>query len=165
MWNLKGVDNENINIMSSNLSISCFYQNVRGLRGRVEEFYLSVLDCVYDILIITESWLHSGIHSGELFDKRYTVYRADRKGSPEHNKRGGGVIVAIKNIYCCEEIRLNASYDDDGIDYIILKVGLIRRASDTFYLGAFYFPPCTPREHYLSIYEDKVKYHLWVRPH
>jgi exonuclease III len=67
-----------------------FYQNVRGLRTRVDELYLSSVENNYDIIALTETWLHAGIMSTELFVSRYSIYRHDREIS-----RGGGVLIAV----------------------------------------------------------------------
>lgn len=32
----------------------------------------------HDIIVLSETWLNDGIHTSELFDNRYVVYRGDR---------------------------------------------------------------------------------------
>lgn len=51
-------------------NLNIYYQNVRGLRTKCNELRLSVLNNNYDVIILTESWLHSGIFDAELCDDR-----------------------------------------------------------------------------------------------
>lgn len=76
--------------MATNLKL--LYQNVRGLRTKTLQFYRSVLETDLDIILVTESWLHSGILDSELCDTRYEVFRKDRLTTTT----GGGVLICIK---------------------------------------------------------------------
>lgn len=52
------------------------------------------------MLVLTETWLNNCIHSSELFDQRYIVFRRDRETSGFHAKKeGGGVLVAVSRKY------------------------------------------------------------------
>ncbi|GBM32911.1 hypothetical protein AVEN_13283-1 [Araneus ventricosus] len=53
----------------------------------------------YDVICVTETWLCEDNDSWHLFDKRYLVYRTDRGSSSNSSRRGGGVLVAIKNVF------------------------------------------------------------------
>lgn len=80
--------------MSSILSV--YYQNVRGLRTKTYDFLDSLLKSDYDIIILSETWLHEHIFDGELFDNRYVVYRNDRDPLITGRNRGGGCLIAVK---------------------------------------------------------------------
>lgn len=86
--------------MDSN-KLSIFYQNARGLRSKCIEFRQGLLSYNYDIVIITETWLHSGILDGEVSDDRYDVFRYDRDLIVSGKKTGGGVMILVNR-------RLNA---------------------------------------------------------
>lgn len=77
-------------------SLDIFYQNVRGLRTKTKEFLTNVLNSDYDVICITETWLHPGIFDSELFDPRYSVYRVDRDYDRLGLRMGGGVLVAVR---------------------------------------------------------------------
>lgn len=64
--------------MANHNLISIYYQNVRGLRTKSHEFLSNILDCDYDVVCVTESWLNDGFYSSEYFDSRYDVFRCDR---------------------------------------------------------------------------------------
>jgi len=85
-------------------NVSIFYQNVRGLNTKTDEFYVNNISNNYDILIITETWLQSDICDSELFGNNYNVYRCDSSD----NKKRGGVLIVIKRGYTSSNIRLMA---------------------------------------------------------
>lgn len=108
-----------------------YYQNCRGLRTKVPEFYQNVLNGNYAIIALTETWLNSSISSSELFDNRYVVTRSDRP----NGRRGGGVALAIST-----DIEFsNSNITITGIEstWIIVKL----RNSKPLLLGCIYMPP------------------------
>lgn len=58
---------------------------------------ISMLSCDYDLIILSETWLHECIFDGELFGNRYSVYRNDRDPIVTEKSRGGGCLIAVKN--------------------------------------------------------------------
>lgn len=55
-----------------------YYQNVRGLRTKIDSFFLAASDTKYDLIVLTETWLDGCILSTQLFDSSFTVYRTIR---------------------------------------------------------------------------------------
>lgn len=76
--------------------LSLYYQNVRGLRTKTGRFLRGVCLNQYDIISITETWLPDSVHSSELFDGRYMVWRRDRDYVRTGQTKGGGVLIAVK---------------------------------------------------------------------
>ena len=72
-----------------------FYQNVRGLKTKLKDFFMSVSSGVYSVIIITETWLDDDINDNELFSNQYIVYRKDRSLNTSEKKWGGGVLIAV----------------------------------------------------------------------
>ncbi|CAG9116278.1 unnamed protein product [Plutella xylostella] len=67
----------------------------------------------YDVITVTESWLHDGIFDQELFDERYCVWRRDRNYVHTQQERGGGVLIAIKKeLKAIERSDWNSSAED-----------------------------------------------------
>lgn len=58
--------------------ISVYYQNVRGLRTKTSDFRYEVSTNNFDLIALTETWLHDGINSSEVFTNDYNVFRHDR---------------------------------------------------------------------------------------
>ena len=77
---------------TSNLSVMLI--NARSLRNKLTDFQDSIYSNDVDILVITEIWLTPAILDHEVFPSGYSVYRCDR----EEDRRGGGVLIAIKDI-------------------------------------------------------------------
>ena len=64
--------------------------NFRSVINKVPQL-VNMIDSIQpDIIIGTETWLHKGVYSSEIFPEDYIVYRKDR------DSKGGGVLVAVK---------------------------------------------------------------------
>ncbi|KAH1016148.1 hypothetical protein HUJ04_007418 [Dendroctonus ponderosae] len=68
-------------------SFSVCYQNVRGLRTKLNE----LMQAVY-----IETWLNEDFSHSELNLNNYNIYRTDRNSSTSKHKRGGGVLIAVR---------------------------------------------------------------------
>lgn len=80
------------------MAINIYYQNVNGLRSKTQYFYLSVCNCDFDVIMLTETSLNDAISNSELFDiSEYSVFRRDRDYSNLNQNKGGGVLIAIRN--------------------------------------------------------------------
>lgn len=75
----------------NNNNLSIYYQNVRGLRTKIDDFYIMTQNGDYDAIVLTETWLNNEINSTQLFGSEYTVYRKDRDPNISGKLRGGGV--------------------------------------------------------------------------
>lgn len=80
----------------ANNNLNFYYQNVRGLRTKCLDLRLNILTNDFDVIVLTESWLHSGIFDGELCDDRYDVFRADRDLRFSDKSTGGGVLILTR---------------------------------------------------------------------
>lgn len=140
--------------------ISCIYQNVRGLNTKTVEFYKSVCNCDCDIIAITESWLQSNTFSTELFDDSYSVFRCDRDLSKLNVKRGGGVMLAVKEKYKPTPMDLQVVHDNT------VKIDIVgcNLTVDCIKLCVFviYIPPNVSSDE-LSIFFEHFEslYHLY----
>lgn len=77
--------------------ISVYYQNVRGLRTKLDNFKLNLSANDHDLVFITESWLNGGVFDEEFVDvMRYSVFRRDRSTTSNSKGDGGGVFTAVK---------------------------------------------------------------------
>ena len=72
--------------------------SARSIVNKVDE--LQVLATNMDVLAITETWLRPVINSCEIFPNMdFTIHRRDR--FEHNNKRGGGVLLAVRNTVPC----------------------------------------------------------------
>ncbi|CAH2097315.1 unnamed protein product [Euphydryas editha] len=121
-------------------TLSCYYQNVRGLNTKTIELFGNVVCCNFDVIVFTETWLNSGVSDNELFDDRYMVYRRDRESSDFHgNKMGGGVLIAVSKRFHSSRVLTCESKCED----LWVKIELFDRNHqiDYLYICAVYIPP------------------------
>mgnify|MGYP005982092317 CR=1 FL=1 len=86
-----------------------YYQNVRGLKTKLNDFYCAVLSEEYPIIVLTETWLSDDIISTSVFDDRYIVFRTDRNAINSVKSHGGGVLIAVNKYLKSSQIMLNDS--------------------------------------------------------
>lgn len=117
------------------MAVSIYYQNVTGLRTKLDEFKMIATVNAHDIICITESWLNSGIIDSELIDlNNYTIFRRDRSTSSVVKTDGGGVFIAIKNKF--KPTRATELQSDAEDIWIVLKFGIIN-----LFICCVYLPP------------------------
>ncbi|KAJ8723720.1 hypothetical protein PYW07_007700 [Mythimna separata] len=101
--------------------INIYYQNVRGLRSKINSLYRNISMNSYDVVIFTETWLVDDISNSELFDGRYLVWRRDRDYCRTAQTRGGGVLIAVRNdLTVVERLDWRTSAEDIWVS-IVLK--------------------------------------------
>lgn len=83
-----------------------YYQNVRGLRTKLVELRCTVssLAVIYDVIVFHETWLIDGISDAELGLNNYKIFRLDRCDRTSACRRGGGVLIAVRNNFICSHI-------------------------------------------------------------
>ena len=78
-------------ILKKGFSIS--HVNVRSLVRNLKETYLVMSG--FDVIGISETWLHQNIANSSLVFNGYKSYRQDRHGNCHVKQRGGGIMVYI----------------------------------------------------------------------
>lgn len=66
------------------------------MRTKTLDFKRNIQLCNYHVVVLTETWLWEGIRTEELFSDAYTVWRRDRDYGRLGQKRGGGVLIAVR---------------------------------------------------------------------
>ncbi|CAG9136232.1 unnamed protein product [Plutella xylostella] len=111
--------------------LSVYYQNVRGLRTKTNQFYRNICLHSFDLIAVTESWLNDSIYDSELFDGRYCVWRRDRDYKLTNQELGGGVLLATrKHLSVTPRPNWNSSAEDLWISInlsrkSVLHIGII----------------------------------------
>lgn len=125
--------------MISNINI--YYQNARGLRTKTNIFFSNMLLCSYDIICISETWLLPSIFNSELFDDRFSVYRCDRDYESRSDKKGGGILVAVRRGIGIGDVGVTSSSNLVSSDILSLSV-LVKGRSKNYNLRLYccYFP-------------------------
>jgi Reverse transcriptase (RNA-dependent DNA polymerase)/Endonuclease-reverse transcriptase len=87
--------------------LRCCLLNARSIANKLQELHIILYGNIYDIVLITESWLHPGIPSGLLDpESKFHVFRRDR------SSRGGGVCVFVKRTVCAILVNIDEKYDN-----------------------------------------------------
>ena len=97
-----------------------YYQDVWGLRTKLCALQLALsTSCVtYDIIIIVETWLNDSYINIDNIFKGYRIYRLDRNLRTSPFSRGGGVLVAVRDIFVSSLVKICV----DRIEQIFVKV-------------------------------------------
>lgn len=110
----------------------------------------------YDIIILTETWLHADILDSEFIDSRYCLYRCDRDRISTGRKDGGGVLVAVLRglaVLPCLPLPVAVCPSPAPIiDFVLLEIRLC--GGITSLLSAVYIPP----NQHVDIYSSYTEY-------
>lgn len=83
----------------SNTKLCGYYQNVHGLRTKINAIKCSVSYFFYDFIILSETWLNEEFNDNELGFSQYNIFRWDTNINTSNLSRGVGVLIAInKNL-------------------------------------------------------------------
>ncbi|XP_063931859.1 uncharacterized protein LOC135143848 [Zophobas morio] len=154
-------------LSASSSSVQFFYQNVRGLRSKVIDFYNNVCSYNGDIIVLTETWLTNDISDSELFPDNYFIFRHDRDIHRLNLSRGSGVLLAVANKFLCQKIDLSMITEIlPIIDIIGVKLSFNKGLH--FYIFAIYIPPWITSHDYellfniLSTVDELNKNHVII---
>ena len=117
------------------MNLEIYYQNVRGLRTKLNEFYSNVCSNNFNMICLTETWLNTSISDSFLFPNNYTVYRSDRDPLLSNKLRGGGVLIAVDNLLHSKRRH------DLELTPECLWIELPDRNNTNYLIGNHYFPP------------------------
>lgn len=130
-----------------------YYQNVRGLRTKTAQLLIASSDVHYDLFALTETWLTSNIKSSELFDFHlYRIFRSDRNSIATGMHLGGGVLLAIRNIFNCYELTLSSTIQN--ISLVDVVGAKIKTGTETLFVFCVYIPPQTPLSDFTTFFEE-----------
>lgn len=136
--------------MCSELSI--YYQNVRGLRTKCDDFYISALNHDYDVIVLVETWLNATVYDHEYLDNRYNIYRRDRNSTCSYpsKKEGGGVCVAVhKRLQSIRKLSWESECED-----LWINITLGKASGQSFNICTVYVPPPIKLD-YLELFLSK----------
>ena len=114
--------------------------NVRGLLGKIEDIRLLLRRSQVDALLLSETFLHSGISDAELAIEGYTMSRLDR--APNVGKKGGGGLVAYTTTGCDFEYVNEWETSEPNIEAMWLKLKL-KDTRDTYICNMYRAPDGT----------------------
>lgn len=146
-------------------NLTCYYQNVRGLRTKTQDIFVSsVAATEYDLVAFTESWLNDTINSSELFDlMRFEVFRSDRNYTAMNKHRGGGVLLAVNStLKPCQIDICSMCNTFKALIFLDILCVRINFLGNTLYIIVLYIPPHTSCENYDIIFDAIESLHCII---
>jgi len=123
--------------------LSGYYQNVRGLRTKLNLLKCSIPSSTHDFIIFTETWLNNTFFDNELGFTQHNVFRCDRTETSSIHSRGGGVLVAIKKNFNSTLLNI----DTLNVEQVFVKVIV---GDLLIIFCAVYLPPNSDLQLYLN---------------
>lgn len=120
-----------------------YFQNVRGLRTKLQLLYENISYSQYDIVVLNETWLTHDMDSAELRLFDYDVYRKDRSRETSDFSRGGGVLIAVRKTITSSFLSVGG-----GVEHLFVKIDL--DGGDGYVLATAYLPPRSTPEKYIE---------------
>ena len=131
--------------------LKIYYQNARGIKTKLKNFYNNSHTNDYNILCITETWLNDKIDDSKILNNNYSIFRNDRNLDITDKEEGGGVFVAIqKNMIFHRCLKWESELKNLNIELVWLEINL---AKETIYLCNIYIPSYTKVNDYSAILE------------
>lgn len=133
--------------------VEILYQNVRGLRTKVNEFATNFLNSNAQIFCLTETWLSDAFNSSEFLLSDCVSHRKDRNYIGTGTTRGGGSWLVLKpNIKSSRllEFELNVDFLED------LWVR-IHQPDCSIYICVVYITPMEHNKHLYQKFFDKLR--------
>lgn len=134
-----------------NKSLCFYYQNCRGLRTKLHTIYMNILAHNYDIIILTETWLHLDIPDSDVVDSRYNIFRSDRDRSRSGKQDGGGVLVAVRCGLAAFAATIPTKYNLGTFEHLVIYLSTASKKK--YVLSAAYLPPNSHPETYETHFE------------
>ncbi|KAG5861286.1 hypothetical protein JTB14_025503 [Gonioctena quinquepunctata] len=127
-------------------NMSCYYQNFRGLRTKLNHFKLSTEGENYDLILGTETWLNESIDSSEFINcNRYEIVRCDRNPHITNKERGGGVMIEVS-----KKFKILDWVKESDFDALYVKVKVKKIVIALFVV---YFPPKSTADTYKEFFD------------
>ncbi|MGL5101055.1 MAG: endonuclease/exonuclease/phosphatase family protein, partial [Plesiomonas sp.] len=123
-----------------------FLANVRSLVNKMDEIRLRIinnkrlLNC--NVIIFTETWLHSGIPDNAFELAGYNTHRADRTAEESGKTRGGGLCIYVNKAWCTNSV-IVGRHCSANLEFLMVKCRpfyLPREFTSTI-IKAAYIPP------------------------
>lgn len=135
------------------LSSSIYYQNVRGLNTKLNDFKDNCASSNFNIIALTETWLNDSVYNAEIIEvNNFTVFRSDRNFQETNSKKGGGVLLAFNNIYNVQLITSSSSSTfNPWIDFLFVKLTF---NAHSFYILLLYIPPQCSTSDYAKFFDE-----------
>lgn len=138
----------NRTINSNKIQLEIFYQNVRGLRTKLDNFRNNITLFNADLYGITESSCNESIQDAEIIPRGYKILRCDRA---DGRKQGGALLVASQRFEIRAVTMLDASINSCVFELVCATVHLYNRF--LFLCCVVYIPPGSTENEYMNLFQ------------
>lgn len=143
-----GFVNQQENQKRKRKMIDIFYQNTRGLRTKLEQFYIGILTSDADLFAITETGCYTSIQDAELIPNGYHIVRCDRA---DGRKQGGALLVATPQ-YELRRMSLPGDVNIDDCSFELVCAKVFSRSRYLFLCCVVYIPPNSDDRDYMLLF-------------
>ena len=135
--------------------------NVRSIMNKMDELRANVrYDHEYrnsSLICLTETWLHSDIHSNIINIPGFDVERLDRSSELTNKKRGGGICVFVNRMWCNNfTLRSSVCCKDIELLSISFRPFYLPREFPQVHVILVYIPPDADKDNATQIIQEKV---------
>lgn len=139
------------------VSFSGLYQNVRGLRTKLNVLNVNIHCLNYDFYALTETWLCDSIHDNELGFSNFNVFRVDRCLLTSNHNRGGGVAICVNRKFISSQLKPPIT----NVEQVFVEVKINQK--EKIFLVVCYIPPGSPSSIYTS-FVNSLEWLLTIIP-
>lgn len=100
---------------------------------------------MYDVVLLSETWLSEDFGLNEVQVKNYEIFRTDRDPSVLGRYRGGGVLIAVSNKLKSRRVTVGSVLSSFDNVFVLVKISNV-----SLLLGCVYIPPNSDVETYLE---------------
>ena len=92
---------------TNSFGINCIFFNARSLPGKLFELHELLSTCLYDVILICETWLTDKTTESVILNQsEYFLFREDRR-----HKLGGGLCALIRNNLKADKLEMDRKFD------------------------------------------------------
>lgn len=117
-----------------------------GMRTALGEFRNNLINCPYDVVCLSETWLQPGYLDSEVIPGDWQVFRQDRGRVDDQDRLGGGVLIAVKSEHHCKTLVTNVT--DKIFDLVAIE---LLSKGKKFIVICFYIPPRASLDEYTDL--------------
>lgn len=118
-------------------NIEIYYQNVRGLRTKLNQFFTNIECSGSDIFAITETGCNDSIDDAEIVPPGFQILRCDRTDGRKH----GGVFLAAAPGLELRKVNVTENVNIDNCVFEIVGASIYLNNVFLFFCSVIYIPP------------------------
>lgn len=102
-----------------------YSHNISGGNGKIENMTNLLATTNYDLICLQETWYKDDVVDAELVNGTpFNLYRADRANFSNQKKKGGGLIILVRENIDAEVLNVIAQGTRTQLEYLCLRIGV-----------------------------------------